>query len=113
MKRHTWTVLPVTTLGKWSVALIVAVPVLVLIGTATVETLYQSVPAGRTISADIVARPALALPMLAAAACGFSAFMTGLLAIIRRKERAVTVYVSVAIGALIVLFIALEIIFPH
>jgi hypothetical protein len=63
--------------------------------------------------ADIAARPALALTMLAGMAAGISAFITGLLAILRRRERAGLVYLSGAIGALLIFFLAAELLFPH
>jgi hypothetical protein len=55
----------------------------------------------------------LALTMLAGMVAGISAFITGLLAIIRQKETALLVYVSTVIGALLTLFLAGEIVFPH
>jgi hypothetical protein len=88
-------------------------PILFIIGTAFTNSLYKSVPAGGTILGDIVARPALALTMLAGMVAGISAFITGLLAIIRQKENALLVYVSTVIGALLVLFLTGEIMFPH
>lgn len=106
-------ILPITSLGKWSVGLIVVMPILFITGTSFANSLYQSVPAGGTILADIAARPALALTMLAGMAAGLSAFITGLLAIIRRKDRTLLVFVSSIIGALFVLFLAGEILFPH
>lgn len=105
--------MPKSTLGKWSVGFIVVMPILFIIGTSFTNTLYKSIPAGGTILADITARPALALTMLAGMVAGISAFITGLLAIIRQKERALLVYVSSLIGALLVLFLAGEILFPH
>jgi hypothetical protein len=104
---------PITTLGKWSVGLIVAMPLMFLIGSSFTNSLYKSVPAGDTILADIDARPALALTMLAGMVAGISAFITGILAITRQKEYALLVYVSSLIGALLVLFLAGEILFPH
>jgi len=88
-------------------------PILFIIGTSLTGSTYASVPAGGTILADIVARPALALTMLAGMAAGISAFITGLLAIIRQKDYALLVYVSRAFGALLVLFLAAELLFPH
>ena len=113
MTKQPWRVIPKTTMGKWSVGLIVAMPIFFIIGTSLTNSLYQSVPGGETILADIAARPALALTMLAGIISGISAFITGLLAIIRQKEHALLVYVSSAIGALLVLFLAGEILFPH
>ena len=42
-----------------------------------------------------------------------AAFITGLLALTRKKEKALLVYVSSAVGALLVIFLAGEILFPH
>ena len=112
MTKQTLKILPITSLGKWSVGLIVAMPLLFIIGTAFTNSLYKSVPAGGTILADIAARPALALTMLAGMVAGISAFITGLLAIIK-KENALLVYVAGVIGALLLVFLAGEILFPH
>jgi len=113
MKKGSWRILPVTSLGKWSVGLILAMPLLFIIGTSFTDTLYQSVPAGGTILADIAARPALALTMLAGMAAGISAFITGLLAVTRQRENALLVYAAGLIGAWLILFIAGEVLFPH
>ena len=113
MTKQPWIIVPKTTLGKWSVGLIVAMPLLFIIGTSFTNSLYKSIPAGGTILADIAARPALALTMLAGMIAGISAFITGLLAIIRQKERALLVYVASSIGALLLLFLAGEILPPH
>ena len=113
MTKQPWRISPKTILGKCSIGLIVAMPILFIIGTSFTNTLYKSVPAGKTIMADIAGRPALALTMLAGMVAGISAFITGFLAIIRKKENALLVYVSAVIGALLMLFLAGEIIFPH
>jgi hypothetical protein len=113
MPKKPWKILPTTTVGKWSVGLIIAMPLLFTIGTSFTNSIYRAVPAGGTILADIAARPALALTMLAGMAAGISAFITGLLAIIRKKDNAVLVYVSSLIGALFILFLSGEILFPH
>lgn len=113
MKNLSWRMVPKTTLGKWSTGLIVAMPILYMIGASLTNSLYKSIPAGETIWADIGARPALALTMLAGMAAGILAFLTGLLAIIRRKENALLVFASTVIGALLLLFLAGEIISPH
>jgi hypothetical protein len=88
-------------------------PILFIIGASFTNSLYKIFPAGGTILADIAARPALALTMLAGMVSGISAFITGILAIIRQKENALLVYVSTVIGALLMLFLAGEIIIPH
>jgi len=113
MSKQPWRFLPVTTPGKWSVGLTLAMPLLFIIGSSFTNSLYGSVPAGNTILTDIAARPALALTMLGGMAAGISAFFTGLLAIVRQKERAFVVYLTSMIGALFIVFLAGEILFPH
>jgi hypothetical protein len=105
--------MPKTTLGKWSLVLIIVMPILLLVGSSFADNLYASVPAGDTILKDISARPALALTMLAGFFCGIGAFITGLLTILKEKERAVLVIISTIIGALVIGFLILEIAFPH
>jgi len=104
---------PRTKLGRWSLGLIVAMPVLFFVGASLKNSLYESISAGRTILEDIVKRPALALTMLLGMVAGISAFITGFMAIIREKERAVLVYIATFIGMLFVLFLAGEVLFPH
>lgn len=112
MTKQAWRILPRTTLGKWSIGLIVAMPILFIIGSSFTNTLYESVPAAGTLFAEIAARPALALTMLAGMAAGISAFITGLLAILRQKDHALLVYASIIIGALLILSLAGVILFP-
>jgi hypothetical protein len=102
-----------TKVGKWSLGLIIAMPLLFTIGMSFTDTLYESVPAGGTILRDIVSRPALALTMLAGMASGVSALVTGLIAIIKQKERGLLVYASTLVGALLTLFLIAEVAFPH
>ena len=113
MAKQTWIITPKSIMGKCSVALIVAMPILFVIGTSFRNILYPTIPAGRSILADINARPALALTMLAGMVAGILGFITGLLAIIKKKENAILVYIATAIGALLILFLAAEILFPH
>ncbi len=102
-----------TKLGKLSVVFIIAMPILYSIGMSFADSLYKSVPAGSTISKDIVARPALALTMLSGMLVGILAFVAGVLAIIKKKERSVLVYISTLIGTLHILFLSGEVLFPH
>lgn len=105
--------MPKTTLGKWSLGLIIVMPILFVIGSSFSNTLYESVPAGGSILADIADRPALALTMLAGMAAGVSAFITGLIAIIKSKERTILVYVATIVGAALIVFLIGEFSSPH
>ena len=106
-------ILPKIKLGWWSVGLAAIMPVLFFIGMSFTNLLYKSVPAGDTILKDIVVRPALALTMLAGMVSGVSAFIVGLIAIIKQKERALLVCGATLIGFLLIIFLFGELIFPH
>jgi len=105
--------IPKTKLGRWSLGFIIAMPALFFFGSSFTNSLYKSVPAGSTILKDIIERPALALTMLLGMVTGISAFIVGLIAIIRQKERALLVYVATSIGMLLILFLTGEVLFPH
>jgi hypothetical protein len=105
--------IPTTALGKLSLALIVLMPVLFFAGGVMTNVLYADVPAGNSILEDIAGRPALAYTMLAGMLSGVSAFAVGLFAIIRQKEQSPLVYVTTIAGALLLLFLAGEFLFPH
>ena len=105
--------MPRSPLGAWAVGLIVAMPILFVIGSSLSSSIYESVPAGRNLLADVAARPFLALTMLAGTGAGISAFIVGLLAIVNHKENALLVYVSTVIGALVMLFLVGQLAFPQ
>ncbi len=104
--------IPETFLGKCSVALIIAMPIFLYIGMSFVS-FYESVPAGKTILNDIVARPGIALPMLAGFVCGIAAFFTGIMDIIKKKDSSILVFLSSAMGFLMLLWCFAEVLFPH
>ena len=113
MEKQSWKITPQSTLGWWSVILIIVTPVLFVVGSSFQSLFYESIPAGDTILADITARPALALTMLAGMLTGVMAFVSGLLAILRKKERAIFVFASSILGALLIVFLAGELFFQH
>lgn len=104
--------MPKTNLGKWSVGLILAMLILFGIGLSLPNILYESTPAGNTLLDDIVNRPLLALSMLSGVCSGISALITGLVAVLKRKERAIFVYGSTLIGAAVTLFVIAMFLFP-
>jgi hypothetical protein len=55
----------------------------------------------------------LAIPMFMAAISAVGAFFTGIISIVRNRERTVFVYLSTAIGLLVLIFGLAEITFPH
>jgi hypothetical protein len=86
---------PKSDIGKWSIGLIVMMPILLYIGTSFVS-FYES--AGKTIPHDIVIRPGVALPMLAGFVSGIAAFFCGIIGITRKKDYSVLVFISTIIG---------------
>jgi len=105
-------ILPKTILGKWSVVLIIAMPILFYIGMSFVG-FYNFIPGGKTISQDIVNRSGVALPMLAGFVCGIAAFFTGIMGIIIKKDYSIFVFLSSATGFFILLWCFAEVLFPH
>jgi hypothetical protein len=51
--------------------------------------------------------------MLTGMASGVSAFITGLLALVKGREKALLVYLSTGLGGLFTLFLAADLAFPH
>ena len=98
--------MPKTALGKWSVVLIIAFIVLLVSFQLLVASGQRG---GETFFSNLV----LAVPMLIAGISGVSALITGLIGVIRSRERSIIVYLATAIGLLVLLFWLGEIIFPH
>ncbi len=103
---------PRSGLGRWSIGCMVAVPILIGIGTLFLPV-YEAVPAGTTILQDLMARPGIAAFMLAGFVSGNAAFICGMVAILRKKEHAVLVYLSTLLGFFILLWVLAEVLFPH
>lgn len=98
--------MPKTTLGKWSVGLIITFVVffvsfqlLVAIGQRGGETFFSAL--------------ILTVPIIIVGISGISALVTGLIGVIWSKERSVIVYLAIAIGFLVLVFGFGEVMFPH
>ncbi len=98
--------LPKTALGKWSIGLIVGSPVFFLL---TMLLIVSGRRGGDTFFSDL----ALAIPMLLAGISGISAFFTGIIGIIKSKERSVIVFIATIIGFFILFLVSGEVLFPH
>ena len=57
--------------------------------------------------------PILASPILFAGTSGIAAFITGLISIVKRKERSIAVYFAVTYGLVVLVFWLRVITFPH
>lgn len=105
--------MPKTKLGTWSVGLTFAMVALFGIGLSLPSIIYNSTQSGNTLLDDIVNRPLLALSMLTGVGASISALITGLVALLKRKERAILVYGSTLIGAAVVFFVIALFLFPE
>jgi hypothetical protein len=95
-----------TRLGKWSVRLIIAFLLCFVLFTL-IAALGQK--GGATLMDNLL----LAIPGFATAVCAIGAFVTGIIAVFHRGEAAVLVYVSMAVGLAVTLFVSGEILFSH
>jgi hypothetical protein len=100
------TILPKTHPGKWSIGLIGG---LVLFFALLWLLAASGQRGGDTFSSNL----ALAVPGLLAAICGIAAFFTGIIAIIKSKERSALVFLAVIIGLFVLFFCLGEILSPH
>ena len=97
---------PKTKLGRCSAWLIVAFAVFF----GSLQALIASGQrGGDTFFSNLV----LAIPGLLSASSGIAAFVTGLISIIKKKERAVAIYFAVGFGLITLIFVLGELIFPH
>lgn len=98
--------MPHTKLGKWSVGSIGVFFVSLLLFFILVAT-------GQRGGDTFFSNPVLTIPILTAGAFGVAAFVVGILAIVKQKDHAVLVYLSIVIGAVVTIFIFAELLLPH
>lgn len=98
--------LPGTRLGKWSFGLAMGFVVLFLINT------FVFMPSSGDTSGWLreVFLPIFGISMIL---CGLAAGVTGLLAVLRYKERSWTIWLPVLLGVLILFFLLGEFLIPH
>jgi len=97
---------PKTHLGKWSVGLIIAFFLFLTF-------FYLLVASGQRGGDTFFSNPVLTVPILIAGICGISSFFTGIIGIIKRKERSVFVFLATIMGFFVLFFCLGEILFPH
>jgi hypothetical protein len=98
--------MPKTILGKWSIALFGSFIILLATGMILAASGQNG---GETIFDNL----ALGIPMLGAGATASAAFIVGLIAIIKLRERSVLVYISTLIGFLVLIFTLGELFGPE
>jgi len=102
------TVLPKTSLGRWSVGLAAAFILLfVLFQTFAASVRCYPVPNPGLPS------PVIVMAVVADYISGIAAFVIGLISIIKSKERSILVYLAIFIGFDILVFCLGEVLVPH
>ena len=82
-----------------------------VISTLSANTIYVSVTADDTLISDFTTRPLVSIPMLLAGLAALVAVVTGLVAIIKFKEKSLLVWIATIISSLLVLMTVAELIF--
>ncbi|MBI4743966.1 MAG: hypothetical protein HY776_03985 [Actinobacteria bacterium] len=98
--------MPKTYLGKWSVGLIIVFFLLFW--------LFQVlVASGQRGGETFFSNPLLSVPISLAGISGILAFFTGSISVVKNKERSVFVFISIALGLFVLIFVLGEILVPH
>lgn len=104
-------IVPKTKLGKWSVWLIIVFFVLFIL-VQIIAAVGHSQGAFDSDSAKIY-QILIPITIIPAGICGIAAFFTGIISIIKIKERSVFVSLATAIGFFVLIFVLGEILVPH
>ena len=104
-------IMPKTRLGKWSMWLIVIFFLLFILA-QIIAAVGRSQGAFDNGSANIY-QILIPITIIPAGICGIAAFLTGIVSIVKSKERSVSVILATAIGLLVLIFVLGEILSPH
>lgn len=105
--------MPKSNPGKWAVSLILATPIIVLLGGVLADNIYPDSATGDTILQDLSSRPLLTVSMLIAMTTGISAFIVGLQAIFKNKDQTIMVILATVTGGLFAAFLIADLLFPN
>lgn len=105
-------IFPKTSLGKWSLGLIILVPIFFYLG-MILSDYYSPTSAGNTILEDLMTRPLVSISMLSGFFAGISAFFCGIIDIIKKKDYSIIIIISTILGFLVLFWVIAEIISPH
>ena len=93
-------------MGKWSIGLIIAFFLFFAV-------FWIFIALGQRGGDTYFSNLALAMPSLLSGVSGVFAFLTGLIGVIRNRERSILVFLAMLIGLFVLLFCLAEVIFPH
>ena len=101
-------ILPKTTLGRWSVGLAAAFFLLFVL----LQTFYTSVHRNPVTNPGSPS-PFILVGVVAEYISGIASFVTGLISLIKSKERSILVFLVVIVGFLVLLMEFLEFLLSH
>jgi len=93
-------------MGRWSIGLIASLFLFYVLFQLLVASGQRG---GETFFSNL----ALTIPILLAGISGLSAFLTGIIGIIKSKERSILVFLATTIGFFVLTFWLGEVLFPH
>jgi nitrate reductase gamma subunit len=99
-------ILPNSYTGKWSIGLIAALAVFFVI-------FLHPVASGQRGGETFFSNPALTIPIMLAGISGVLAFFTGLIGVIKNRERSIIVFLAMLVSLFILLLSIGEVVFPH
>lgn len=105
--------LPKTKLGRWALGLAALWPVLTILGTFVVNSVYPGVDAGNGIIDDLRVRPLLAITMLSGIISGAVSLPLNLVAIFKKGERSILSFLATLLGIFLALLLVGEIFVEH
>jgi len=104
------TLLPTKALGKWSVGLVI---VALLCFAAFIIEVAMGMRGGDRLDLTDPSQLWPAMPMLLAGFFVVSSMVTGVVGIVKSKERSVLVFMAAALGLFVILLVVGEFLFPH
>ena len=93
-------------MGRWSIGLTASLLFFFVLFQLLVASGQRG---GDTFFSNLV----LTIPILLAGISGVSAFLSGIIGIIKRKEQSVFVFLATTIGFFVLIFCLGEVLFPH
>jgi hypothetical protein len=101
------TLLPTTTLGKWSIGMGLSLILFFILSFAIIILGHQT--GGETFLDNLY----IAVPMFLAGISGIAALITGIICILRYRERSVFVFMAALIGLFVLFLVLGEFLAPH
>lgn len=100
---------PTSKLGKWAVIFAISFIVLVVLAPVLSSTIYKDiVTIGDGLRFEFQQRPLLILTGLGSLISGLTTLVLSLLAIFKSKDRSIVVFITTALGLLVLIFLVGE-----